>query len=74
VLRFLEDPSDIRSDDQDPLLPQLEKKTGQRGKDLYAPLRAAITGKTRGPELAKTLPLLGRERIIHRLKMALDLS
>jgi glutamyl-tRNA synthetase len=74
ILRFLEDPSDIRSDDQDPLLSQLEKRTGRKGKDLYAPLRAAITGKTRGPELAKTLPLLGRERIIHRLKMALDLS
>jgi glutamyl-tRNA synthetase len=52
----------------------LEEKTGQRGKDLYAPLRAAITGKTKGPELRKTLPLLGKERIIKRLKMALELS
>ena len=74
VLRFLEDPSNIRSDDQDPLLSQLEKKAGRKGKDLYAPLRAAVTGKTRGPELAKTLPLLGRERIIRRIKMALELS
>jgi len=74
VLRFLEDSSHIRLDEQDPLLPQLEKKTGQKGKNLYAPLRAAITGKTRGPELAKTLPLLGRERIIQRLRMALQLS
>jgi glutamyl/glutaminyl-tRNA synthetase len=52
----------------------LEKKTGQKGKGLYAPLRAAITGKTRGPELAKTLPLLGKERIIQRLKMALEVT
>jgi glutamyl-tRNA synthetase len=74
VLGFLEDPSDIRSDDQDPWLSQLEKKTGRKGKDLYAPLRAAITGKTRGPELAKTLPLLGMERVIRRLKMALEIT
>ena len=74
VLRFLEDPSVIRSDGQDPLLSQLEKKTGRKGKDLYAPLRAALTGKTRGPELAKTLPLLGKDRIIRRLKMALEVT
>jgi nondiscriminating glutamyl-tRNA synthetase len=74
VLRFLENSSEIRSDEQDPLLSQLEKKTGWKGKDLYAPLRAAVTGKTKGPELVKTLPLLGKERIIHRLKMALQLS
>jgi nondiscriminating glutamyl-tRNA synthetase len=52
----------------------LEKKTGQKGKHLYAPLRAGVTGKTKGPELAKTIPLLGKERIIRRLKMALGLS
>jgi nondiscriminating glutamyl-tRNA synthetase len=74
VLRFLEDSSDIRSEGKDSLLSQLERKTGRKGKGLYAPLRAAITGKTRGPELAKALPLLGRERIIQRLKIALQLS
>ena len=74
VLSFLEDSSDIRSEEQDPLLSQLEKKTGRKGKDLYAPLRAAVTGKTKGPELVKTLPLLGKERIIRRLKMALEIT
>ncbi len=74
VLRFLEDLSNPRSDDQPPLLSQFEQKTGRKGKDLYAPLRAAITGKARGPELARTLPLLGKERIIRRLRMALELK
>jgi nondiscriminating glutamyl-tRNA synthetase len=72
VLTFLEEP--IKTREEAPLLTQLEKKTGRKGKDLFAPLRAAVTGKTRGPELAKTLPLLGKERIIMRLKMALELS
>jgi len=74
VLGILEDPSEITSDGQISLLTQLEKKTKRKGKDLYAPLRAAVTGKTKGPELVKTLPLLGKERIIKRLKMALEIS
>jgi nondiscriminating glutamyl-tRNA synthetase len=53
---------------------QLEEKTGRKGKDLFSPLRAGITGKTKGPELAKTIPLLGKERIIKRLKMALEIK
>ncbi|MDI7259252.1 MAG: glutamate--tRNA ligase [Thermodesulfobacteriota bacterium] len=52
---------------------RLEEKTGRKGKNLLAPLRAGVTGKTKGPELVKTLPLLGKERMIRRLKMALEL-
>jgi len=74
VLRILEDSHEMILDEQSSLLPQLEKKTGCKGKGLYAPLRAAVTGKMKGPELAKTLPLLGRERVIKRLKMALEVS
>jgi glutamyl-tRNA synthetase len=74
VLGILEDPSEITSDGQISLLTQLEKMTKRKGKDLYAPLRAAVTGKTKGPELVKTLPLLGKERIIKRLKMALEMT
>jgi glutamyl-tRNA synthetase len=74
VLSELEESSETPSGEQTSLLSQLEKKTGQKGKHLYAPLRAGVTGKTKGPELAKTLPLLGKERIIKRLKMALELT
>jgi nondiscriminating glutamyl-tRNA synthetase len=74
VLSLLESSSEITSGEQTSLLTQLEKRTGRKGKNLYAPLRAALTGKTKGPELVKTLPLLGKERIIHRLKMALEIT
>lgn len=57
-----------------PLLSELEEETGRKGKSLFSPLRAGITGKIKGPELAKTIPLLGKERIVRRLKMALELS
>lgn len=74
ILAILENLSELRHEGENPLLPQLEEKTGKKGKALYAPLRAAVTGKTKGPELVKTLPLLGRERIMHRIKMALEIS
>ena len=74
VLNLLEGSSEYHWGDPTSPLSQLEKKTGRKGKHLYAPLRAGVTGKTKGPELAKTLPLLGKERIIKRLKMALELT
>ena len=36
------------------------------GKALYMPLRAALTGKTRGPELEKVFVLLGKEKVSRR--------
>jgi len=73
-LDLLQGLPEITADTWPSVLSQLEEKTGRRGKDLYGPVRAGITGKTKGPELAKTLPLLGKERIIKRLKMALEIT
>ena len=39
----------------------LKEATGRKGKQLFMPLRLAITGLQRGPELADLLPLLGPE-------------
>ena len=74
VLGVAEAWPEFTSGEQISLLSQLEKKTGRKGKSLYAPLRAAVTGKTKGPELTRTLPLLGKERIIRRIKMALEMT
>jgi len=45
----------------------LKQTTGRKGKQLFMPLRKALTGKQRGPELADLLPLIGRERALERL-------
>ena len=45
-------------------------RSGKKGKELFMPLRAAITGQTKGPELDKVVEFLGTERIIERLKEA----
>ncbi len=48
-------------------------RTGLKGKDLFMPVRAAVTGRTRGPELEKIFSLLGRESLLERVNAALKL-
>lgn len=42
--------------------------TGRKGKDLFMPLRRALTGMDHGPELAALLPLIGPEKVMARLQ------
>jgi len=42
-------------------------ETGARGRGLFMPLRLALTGREKGPEIAPLLAFIGRERIIARL-------
>jgi glutamyl-tRNA synthetase len=41
--------------------------TGKKGKDVYLPLRLAITSMSSGPEMSVILTLLSKEEIIKRL-------
>ncbi len=41
--------------------------TGRKGKELFLPLRFALTGTEQGPELKALLPLLGRAKALKRL-------
>jgi glutamyl-tRNA synthetase len=45
----------------------LKRDTGRKGRDLYHPLRLALTGRASGPELSALLPLIGRARASARL-------
>ena len=45
----------------------ISNKTGKKGKELFMPLRLALTGVTQGPELSVLLPLIGYDEIIRRL-------
>ncbi len=48
----------------------LQAVSGRKGKALFLPLRAALTGRAHGPELAALLPLMGMERALARLAAA----
>lgn len=44
----------------------VRESTGRKGKQLFTPLRLAITGRESGPELADLLPLIGRDAMLAR--------
>ena len=48
----------------------IKAKTDRKGKALFMPLRLSITGQQHGPELKELLPLIGRQRVLERLKAA----
>ena len=50
------------------LMKSVMKDTGLKGKKLFMPIRVMITGKTKGPDLDKTMILLGKERILKRIE------
>ena len=45
----------------------IKEKTGRTGGALFKPLRLALTGQGRGPEMAMLLPLIGSEKAKRRL-------
>jgi nondiscriminating glutamyl-tRNA synthetase len=53
------------------MLKNVQKETGFKGKQLFMPIRAALTGQTHGRDLNQTLWLLGREKILSRLRKRL---
>lgn len=46
----------------------LKKATGRKGRALFMPLRQALTGLDHGPEMATLLPLIGKTKVLNRLK------
>lgn len=49
------------------------KQLGLKGKNLFLPVRAALTGRTHGPELPQIAERLGRERCVARLRAAAEI-
>ena len=49
---------------------RLKEVTGRRGRALFMPLRLALTGRERGPEMSRLLPLIGPDRARARLRAA----
>lgn len=54
------------------LVKAVQKETGYKGKQLFMPLRVVLTGQTHGPDLNRTIHLLGRERVVERLEKYLQ--
>ncbi len=47
---------------------EVKAKTGRKGKELFHPIRMALTGEANGPELKTLLPLIGYDKAYKRLR------
>jgi glutamyl-tRNA synthetase len=47
---------------------KIKEKSGRKGRDLFMPLRQALTGMDHGPEMKKIIVLMGYDRVYTRLK------
>ncbi len=65
---LLPDSSDFKA-----FLAQMKEATGCRGKALFQPLRAALTGCLAGPELGPLVALLGTQQAVRRLEECVEL-
>ena len=72
-LEKLEVAGDFSSENIKTLIKTIQKDTGVKGKNLFMPIRIASTGSMHGPELNTSLELLGRDRVVARVKSALEL-
>ena len=72
-LEKLEVAGDFTSENIKTLIKTIQKDTGVKGKNLFMPIRIASTGSMHGPELNTSLELLGRDRVVTRVKAALEL-
>jgi glutamyl-tRNA synthetase len=52
------------------LTAELKTATGRKGRELFHPLRLALTGRESGPEMAGLVSAMGKERAIRRLEAA----
>jgi glutamyl-tRNA synthetase len=52
------------------LTEELKRATGKKGRELFHPLRLALTGRESGPEMAGLVAHMGQDRAVRRLEAA----
>ncbi|HEX9972944.1 MAG TPA: glutamate--tRNA ligase [bacterium] len=71
-LRELNSRDILNADNFKTMMKNVQKETGEMGKDLWMPIRAALTGKLHGPELPHIAEILGREKCQKFIKSAIS--
>lgn len=47
---------------------KIQKSTGVKGKNLFMPIRAMLTGQLHGPDIMDVIFVLGKERILNKME------
>lgn len=71
-LKLLKDVEAFDEENSKTFMKELQKATGIKGKNLYMPFRAAISGNVHGPEMNNIIYLLGKDKMIERIKYTIE--
>ncbi|MGO4940932.1 glutamate--tRNA ligase [Fundicoccus sp. Sow4_D5] len=55
-----------------PLTKQIQKETGIKGRNLFMPIRIAVSGQMHGPELPLLIEVLGKEKAINHIEQVMS--
>ncbi len=61
----------ITAEDVKRLLKEVQKETGHKGKNLFMPVRVALTGQVHGPDIAKVMEIIGSANTIERIEYSI---
>lgn len=64
----LEKLENFKADEIKAAMKAVQKSTGQKGKNLFMPIRAAVSGQTHGPDLPQAIELLGKVKVLNRIQ------
>lgn len=63
--------ADFVADNIKPLTKQIQKETGVKGRNLFMPIRIAVSGQMHGPELPLLIEVLGKEKAINHIEQVM---
>ena len=71
-LNKLEEVDEIDADFAKSVMKTIQKETGIKGKNLWFPVRAAVTGSVHGQDLSNAFLIMGKDLVKDRLEYARD--
>jgi len=70
AVKILDTREELLADDFKVMMKQIQQKTGIKGKNLWMPIRIALTGRKHGPELPRIVEIFGKDKVRERLAAA----
>lgn len=71
-LKRVEEADNLEPETIKALLKEVQKETGYKGKPLFMTIRVALTGQMHGRDLNNTIALLGKTKVVPRLRKLLS--
>ncbi|XJS10613.1 glutamate--tRNA ligase [Aerococcaceae bacterium WGS1372] len=60
--------ADFTADNIKPLIKEIQKETGIKGRKLFMPIRIAVSGQMHGPDLPNVIEVLGKEKSLDHIQ------